>query len=98
MPARCLPWLRRGVKDTALEQAGPSVKSASLVLAEQGHQPAGYRDHIYARMPDANETAFFRLSSPVPSPSSAEPPTTQHGPSGSPNTSTAPTESGSGTE
>jgi GntR family transcriptional regulator len=54
------------VKGTALEQAGPSVKSGSLVLAEHGHQPAGYRDHIYARMPDANETAFFRLSSPVP--------------------------------
>ena len=54
------------VKGTALEQAGPSAKSASLVLAEHGHQPVGYRDDIYARMPDAIETAFFRLSSPVP--------------------------------
>lgn len=54
------------VKGTALEQAGPSVKSGSLVLAEHGHQPAGYRDHIYARMPDAIETAFFQLSNPIP--------------------------------
>jgi GntR family transcriptional regulator len=54
------------VKGTALEQAGPSIKSASLVLAEHGHLPAGHRDHIYARMPDDIETAFFRLSSPVP--------------------------------
>ena len=53
------------VKGTALEQAAPSAKSASLVLAEHGHQP-GYRDEIYARMPDASETAFFQLSSPVP--------------------------------
>ena len=54
------------VEGTALEQAAPSVKSASLVLAEHGHQPVGYRDEIYARMPDATETAFFKLSSPVP--------------------------------
>jgi GntR family transcriptional regulator len=54
------------VKGTALEQAAPSAQSASLVLAEHGHQPVGYRDEIYARMPDAIETAFFRLSSPVP--------------------------------
>ena len=54
------------VKGTALEQAAPSAKSASLVLAEHGHQPAGYRDEIYARMPGATETAFFQLSSPVP--------------------------------
>ena len=54
------------VKGTPLEQAGPSAQSGSLVLAEHGHQPTGYRDDIYARMPDAIETAFFRLSSPVP--------------------------------
>jgi len=36
------------------------------VLAEHGHQPAGYRDEIYARMPDATEAAFFQLASPVP--------------------------------
>jgi len=53
-------------KGTPLEQAGQSAQSASLVLAEHGHQPVGYRDDIYARMPDATETAFFRLSSPVP--------------------------------
>jgi GntR family transcriptional regulator len=54
------------VKGTPLEQAGSSAKGASLVLAEHGHRPAGYRDEIYARMPDAIETAFFQLSSPVP--------------------------------
>lgn len=51
---------------TPLEQAAPSPKGASLVLTERGHQPVGYRDEIYARMPDPIETAFFRLSSPVP--------------------------------
>ncbi len=54
------------VKGTSLEQAGYSPKSASLVLAEHGHPPAGSRDEIYARMPDPIEMAFFRLSSPVP--------------------------------
>jgi GntR family transcriptional regulator len=54
------------VKGTELEQAGPTAKSAGLLLAECGHQPVGYRDDIYARMPDAIETAFFRLSSVVP--------------------------------
>jgi GntR family transcriptional regulator len=54
------------VKGTALEQAAASAKSASLVLAEHGHEPAGYRDEIYARTPDAIETVFFQLSSPAP--------------------------------
>ena len=54
------------VKGTELEQVGPTAKSAGLLLAECGHQPVGYRDDIYARMPDAIETAFFRLSSVVP--------------------------------
>ena len=53
------------VQGTALEHAG-RIESAGLVLAEHGHQPIGYRDDIYARMPDAIETAFFRLSSVVP--------------------------------
>jgi len=53
------------VQGTALEHAG-RIESASVVLAEHGHQPVGYRDDIYARMPDAIETAFFRLSSVVP--------------------------------
>ena len=51
---------------TALEQAAAIATSAARVLAEHGHQPAGYRDEIYARMPDATETAFFQLASPVP--------------------------------
>ena len=54
------------VKGTDLEQAGPTAKSATLVLTEHGHEPVGYRDDIYARMPDAIETAFFGLSSAVP--------------------------------
>jgi GntR family transcriptional regulator len=53
------------VKGTALEHAG-RIESASRVLAEHGHQPVGYRDDIYARMPDAIETDFFQLSSLVP--------------------------------
>ncbi len=51
---------------TPLEQAGQMEKSASLVLAELGRRPAGYRDDIYARMPDPIEAEFFRLASVVP--------------------------------
>jgi GntR family transcriptional regulator len=54
------------VKGTALEQVGPSAKSASLILAELGHEPVGYRHDIYARMPDAVEAMFFQLPRPVP--------------------------------
>ena len=53
------------VHGTPLEHAG-RIENAGVVLAEHGHQPSGYRDDIYARMPDAIETAFFRLSSVVP--------------------------------
>jgi len=51
---------------TPLEQAAQMGKSASLVLAELGHRPAGYRDDIYARMPDPVEAEFFRLASVIP--------------------------------
>jgi GntR family transcriptional regulator len=51
---------------TPLEQAGQMEKSASLVLAELGHRPAGYRDDIYARMPDPTEAAFFQLADAAP--------------------------------
>jgi GntR family transcriptional regulator len=51
---------------TPLEQAGRVEKSASLVLAELGHRPAGYRDDIYARISDPGEAEFFGLASPVP--------------------------------
>jgi len=51
---------------TPLEQAGQMEKSASLVLAEHGHRPAGYRDDIYARMPEPIEAEFFELASVVP--------------------------------
>jgi GntR family transcriptional regulator len=51
---------------TPLEQAGPAEKGASLVLAELGHRPAGYRDDIYARMPDPAEAEFFQLATGIP--------------------------------
>jgi GntR family transcriptional regulator len=51
---------------TPLEQAGQIEKSASLVLAELGHRPVGYRDDIYARMPEPTEADFFQLASAVP--------------------------------
>jgi GntR family transcriptional regulator len=51
---------------TPLEQAGPMEQSASLVLAQLGHRPAGYRDDVYARMPNPTEAEFFRLASVVP--------------------------------
>jgi len=51
---------------TPLEQAGQIEQSASLVLAELGHRPTGYRDEIYARMPDPTEAEFFQLASAVP--------------------------------
>ena len=54
------------VKGTALERAAQSAKSASLILAEHGHEPVGYRHDIYARMPDAIEASFFQLPRPVP--------------------------------
>ena len=54
------------VKGTALEQVGPSAKSASQILAELGHEPVGYRHDIYARMPDTVEAMFFQLPRPVP--------------------------------
>ena len=51
---------------TPLEQAGTMDHSASLVLAQFGHRLAGYRDDVYARMPDPIEAEFFRLASVVP--------------------------------
>jgi GntR family transcriptional regulator len=53
-------------RGTELEQAGETESSASLVLADHGHEPVGYRHEIYARMPDAIETAFFELSTASP--------------------------------
>jgi GntR family transcriptional regulator len=51
---------------TPLEHAGHIAASASLVLAELGHRPAGYRDDIYARMPDPAEAEFFQLATGIP--------------------------------
>ena len=51
---------------TPLEQAGPITESASLVLAELGHRPVGYRDDVYARMPDPTEAEFFQLATGIP--------------------------------
>ena len=62
--ASCYPMDIAG--GTPLEQAGQMEQSAGLVLAELGHQPVGYRDDIYARMPDPTEAEFFQLASAVP--------------------------------
>lgn len=62
--ASCYPMDIAG--GTPLEQAGHMEKSASLVLAGLGHRPTGYRDDIYARMPDPSEAEFFRLASAAP--------------------------------
>jgi len=51
---------------TPLERAGYVEKSAGLMLAELGHRPAGYRDDIYARMPDPAEADFFQLATGIP--------------------------------
>ena len=51
---------------TPLEHAGYIAESASLVLAELGHRPAGYRDDVYARMPDPAEAEFFQLATGIP--------------------------------
>jgi GntR family transcriptional regulator len=51
---------------TPLEQAGYLEKGAGLLLAELGHRPAGYRDDIYARMPDPTEAEFFQLATGIP--------------------------------
>ena len=51
---------------TPLEQAGPMEQSASLLLTQLGHRPAGYRDDVYARMPDPAEAEFFQLATGIP--------------------------------
>ena len=85
------------VKGTALEQAAPSASSASLVLAEHGHQPAtGTRSTPGCPTPPKPPSSSCPARSP--SPSSAAPPTTPPSPSASPATSTAPTGSACATK
>jgi GntR family transcriptional regulator len=51
--------------DTPLEQARP-VESASLVLANLGHEPIAYSDDVYARMSDTVESQFFKSKAALP--------------------------------
>jgi GntR family transcriptional regulator len=51
---------------TALEQAGEIERGSIRLLADLGHPQSGFVDEIGARMPDAREFDFFRLSSGTP--------------------------------
>ncbi|MGO9078459.1 MAG: GntR family transcriptional regulator [Streptosporangiaceae bacterium] len=51
---------------TALEQAGEIGQGSIRLLAEIGHSQVGFVDEIAARMPDAAEHDFFRLTSGTP--------------------------------
>ncbi|HUZ27427.1 MAG TPA: GntR family transcriptional regulator [Streptosporangiaceae bacterium] len=52
--------------DTALAQAGLIPQGSIKLLAELGHEQAGFVDEIGARMPDTRELSFFRLSTGMP--------------------------------
>jgi GntR family transcriptional regulator len=51
---------------TALEQAGPIQQGSIKLLADLGYPQLGFRDEIGARMPDAREFEFFRLTTGTP--------------------------------
>jgi GntR family transcriptional regulator len=51
---------------TALAHAGRIPQGSVKLLAELGHQQAGFVDEIGSRMPDAIELAFFELSAGSP--------------------------------
>jgi GntR family transcriptional regulator len=68
-----VPWLMLNsyfpmdiAGETALAAAGRIEQGSIKLLAELGHQQAGFVDEIGARMPDAAELAFFELSTGVP--------------------------------
>jgi len=68
-----LPWLLINsyfpmdlAGDTALAQAGLIPQGSIKMLADLGHEVAGFADEIGARMPDTRELEFFRLSTGVP--------------------------------
>jgi len=52
--------------DTPLAQAGLIPQGSIKMLAELGHEVAGFADEIGARMPDTRELGFFRLSTGMP--------------------------------
>lgn len=51
---------------TALAYAGLIPQGSIKMLAELGHEQAGFADEIGARMPDTSELDFFRLSTGMP--------------------------------
>jgi UTRA domain len=55
-----------GRGDTALAQAGPIPQGSIKLLAELGHEQAGFVDEIGARMPDSREMDFFQLPTGIP--------------------------------
>lgn len=68
-----LPWLLINsyfpmdlAADTPLARAGRIPQGSMKMLAELGHEQAGFVDEIGARMPDAREMDFFRVSTGVP--------------------------------
>jgi GntR family transcriptional regulator len=68
-----VPWLMLNsyfpldiAGDTALAQAGQIPQGSVKLLAELGHEQAGFVDEIGARMPDAIELAFFELPAGMP--------------------------------
>jgi GntR family transcriptional regulator len=52
--------------DTALAHAGLIPQGSIKMLAELGHEQAGFVDEIGARMPDTRELDFFQLSTGMP--------------------------------
>jgi GntR family transcriptional regulator len=68
-----MPWLMINsyfpldlVRDTPLAQPGLIPEGTYTVLAELGHEQIGSMDKIAARMPDAREFDFFRLTTGTP--------------------------------
>jgi GntR family transcriptional regulator len=68
-----VPWLMLNsyfpmdlAGDTALAQAGKIPQGSMKMLAELGHEQAGFVDQISSRMPDTRELTFFGLSTGVP--------------------------------
>jgi GntR family transcriptional regulator len=68
-----VPWLMLNsyfpmdiAGQTALASAGRIEQGSVKLLAELGHEQAGFVDEIGARMPDAVEEGFFALSTGVP--------------------------------
>jgi GntR family transcriptional regulator len=68
-----LPWLLINsyfpmdlAAGTPLASAGRIPQGSMKMLAELGHEQAGFVDEIGSRMPDAREMDFFRVSTGVP--------------------------------